>query len=543
MPDDSFQRLVSALREYVRLEVDQSPRARDLALRLGEWLVEIAKAPSPGAPSATGATAPTSAPAATSTPPPLVQRPTTALARTLPTSQAVVPLKLGDVKLHVPVAGTSDEIGRARAAAVAQPAAPTLVDPILREGAAIDLSLIVSRCRLKARACRLYIRRRAAEGDPPREPAVLDEMTGMLNEGKALPGCFIWVFWRHEQQPSDADLTIIADGYDALAEACAHVQRLDQSADAAPPADVADAMQMLAEATSALRIALTKSWLRSPDADQDESHLWLRRETALRRVFVARHMRLEDPADPAQSGALIARLRDLESRQAERAKARKKVATLISQVRFHAKHKDEAGALGSHDARKVLDALDALHALGLRHDDARIAEAMGTPPALPADAQPSPFALRVLQHAAAPTPADADEPPFGAPEREWSTQVQEARALLRGSGVVVVGGERRQDAVDRLTSAFDLADVEWVRLNEHGSSSAMGAPISRRATSVVLVLIKLTGHLHAEEAREHARRAGKPCVYLKAGYNPEQVADAVLQQAAEQLRARVPVEN
>jgi hypothetical protein len=55
----------------------------------------------------------------------------------------------------------------------------------------------------------------------------------------------------------------------------------------------------------------------------------------------------------------------------------------------------------------------------------------------------------------------------------------------------------------------------------------------------VLVLIKLTGHLHADEAQRYARAAGKPCVYLPAGYNPEQVAEALVQQAGERLRERV----
>ena len=63
----------------------------------------------------------------------------------------------------------------------------------------------------------------------------------------------------------------------------------------------------------------------------------------------------------------------------------------------------------------------------------------------------------------------------------------------------------------------------------------MAAPIQRPNTAVVLLLIKLTGHQHADEARDYARRAGVPCISMKSGYNPEQVADAVLEQAAEQL--------
>lgn len=61
-------------------------------------------------------------------------------------------------------------------------------------------------------------------------------------------------------------------------------------------------------------------------------------------------------------------------------------------------------------------------------------------------------------------------------------------------------------------------------LSEHGSAEPLRAPIARPETSVVLLLIKLTGHLHAESARQFARDSGKPSVHLTAGYNPEQIA-------------------
>jgi len=38
----------------------------------------------------------------------------------------------------------------------------------------------------------------------------------------------------------------------------------------------------------------------------------------------------------------------------------------------------------------------------------------------------------------------------------------------------------------------------------------------------------------SRQARRCARDAGTPCVFLKAGYNPEQIAEVVRQQASEQ---------
>ena len=100
---------------------------------------------------------------------------------------------------------------------------------------------------------------------------------------------------------------------------------------------------------------------------------------------------------------------------------------------------------------------------------------------------------------------------------------------------MIIGGEPRQEAIDRISDAFLPSGVEWVQLSEHGSGDPMRAPIARQDTRLVLVLIKLTGHLHAEEARSYARQAGKSLVFLPAGYNPEQIAEQVLEQAHQKL--------
>jgi len=52
----------------------------------------------------------------------------------------------------------------------------------------------------------------------------------------------------------------------------------------------------------------------------------------------------------------------------------------------------------------------------------------------------------------------------------------------------------------------------------------------------VIVLARLTGHHHADEARDYAREADVPVVTMPGGYNPEQVAEQVLQQAGDRLR-------
>lgn len=60
-------------------------------------------------------------------------------------------------------------------------------------------------------------------------------------------------------------------------------------------------------------------------------------------------------------------------------------------------------------------------------------------------------------------------------------------------------------------------DLLWIKLFEHGTCEPMQAPIARPEIRLVLVLVKICGHLHAEAARRYAREANTPCVMLPAG--------------------------
>ena len=125
-----------------------------------------------------------------------------------------------------------------------------------------------------------------------------------------------------------------------------------------------------------------------------------------------------------------------------------------------------------------------------------------------------------------------DDAPAG---KDWSADVLRVREWLRGRRIVVVGGERREDAVRRFIDAFSLEGVDWVSLTEHSSSAPLQAPIARKDTALVATIIRLSGHQHIDDARRFASKAGKPCINLTGGYNPEQLARAELEQASAQL--------
>ncbi|HZW09639.1 MAG TPA: hypothetical protein VFF69_07030 [Phycisphaerales bacterium] len=440
-----------------------------------------------------------------------------------------VPLRLGDTGAVVRVFGRPEEIERAYTSAQQQFEEDGYAPP-----RPIEPRVIAQRAALKAESCRLFVQRRAAAGDESREPALIAAINRLLDRARELPECFLWVVFPGREQPGDEMLGLIADWYDALSESAALIATLDAEP-SRPRAWIEAAMQTFAHASAGLRVALGQTWLTRPDVDQDDAHLWLRWRTKAAEVLVPRYMRLDDPPELASVSELRAAIASLLREAEERSHRAASAERHLKRVRYHAEQIGGGRAIDpGHDWRRIDEALRELALLGVPPSHPRVAAALKGVQESAAPAPPE------FAHASAAFAARGQEPARAEPgaggEPEWSERVLEVRELLRGRAIVVIGGEPRQDAANRLRDAFALDRVEWVPLTEHGSGAPMRAPIMHPDTLLVLVLVKLAGHLHAGEAREYCRQAGKPLVMLQAGYNPEQVAYAVLGQASNQLR-------
>ncbi|MCC7388748.1 MAG: hypothetical protein IT431_08250 [Phycisphaerales bacterium] len=539
---DTGADLVDTLRAVLRPHLERSAPLRALAAAVGEFLLAEAAKPAPAKPpvqpeapappAAPAAPAPQTEPArAAPTPPP---RPAPSPEPPPPTGpRAVVPLRLGGAEAPVVVRGSSGEVLGAMQSYESGRAEPDR----WQEPVTLDLQLIAFRCGLKARACRTFIERRAAAPDSAEEARLISEIQREIDTARDTTGCYLWMVNRQQVQPPDATLEIIARWYDALGAAASLMTDVDDSPTAGR-AEVAETMQLLAWATAGLREVLTETWLTKPDLDQDDSHAWLRWETKSRTVLVLRHMRLDNPPAPESIGELEAGLRGLRQRVEEKTRRSTEVHKLCNKVRYHADMlSTERSTEPHHDWARIEAALGELERHSLTPDDDRVAalfeELVDGELQPPQDAPRSHAAITVARSLV----AAANETPAEGPERRWSERVARVRRLLEGRRMVIVGGERRGDAIDRLCAAFGLADIDWVELAEHASGLPMRAPIQHDDTALVVVLIKLAGHLHVDEARRYAKAARKPVVMLKAGYNPERLALAVLNQASDQLAA------
>lgn len=540
MNDPELQRLFTALRDALRPRLRESEDLRRVVDALADWLK--AEAVSAGAgPSPQPDDAPEPAHSQPSPPPPTPPEPvapTVPPARTPTTvKRAIVPLKIGDDLVHVDVAGDTRDIGRARLAAGAPDPDAELSRQDRRAAPDLDLSLIAERSRLKSESCRLFIARRAARSGSDDERDLVARMNEMIAKAKATRDCFLWVFWRERAQPDDDALRAIAECYEALADASDLVAFLDEHPSAARRSDAEDAMLHLAHASAALRCALEATWLTSPDIDQDESHLWLRRETAHRQIYVPRYMSIEDRPEPGDAPRIRADVAGLVEAARERKRAVAQVDERFKRMKYHAARVERDPTDGApHDVARIDESVRNLLDLGVAPSDPRFAASIPSAvhDRLRPDASPQ-LSLVLDALAQRAVPRDAAPP---APAREWSENVLRARRLLAGKRLVILGGIRKPDAEQRIIDAFDLRDLEWVRLNEHTSGAPMNAPIARADTALVVILIRFIGHLHAEEARLAATSAGKPFIHLPAGYSPEQIADAILQQASKALAQR-----
>jgi hypothetical protein len=509
---------------------------RELAISLSvlsEWIAQKSKSLSVelessqaqgGDARSDNAKAPPQVSAPTKIPSPPIEGPVIIVPPQLPKSAAYVPLKIGDQMLQIKVPGTSPELAAARRSIdVPAPATEQGV-----EWHAPDLATIVERCELKAEACGVAIDRRAARNTDD-EPRQIERIRSLIVRGKALVGCYIWQVNPHKPLPSDDALRSIAENYTNLARAARLIQRVPATAGERRRS----ALSLLAEAQSALRVALEESsWLTSADQDQSDAYQLLTDFTKYEGVFLPRFMRLDDPGDPAQWADLRSRL-DAAAAHEDAIESRgKRSNTLLSKLAYHIKrivNEPETDTAG--DWLKVDETLGELGKVGITTADPRVADRLAVArPRLPA----TPDLPRV--RAALTETREPDEPNEPEEEREYSDNVARVRELLEGSRIVLIGGEPREDAIRRIERAFGLSECEWTTAREHASSAPLEAPIRRADTRLVLILIGLASHQHVEDVGAWCVKHGKPLVRLPGkGYNPERIAAEVLDQVSGKL--------
>jgi hypothetical protein len=337
----------------------------------------------------------------------------------------------------------------------------------------------------------------------------------------------------------------LADCFDATAAAVKlWLLLLDVAKDPDAPStirdDTADAMSLLADAQSALRSAAGEH-NRATDPSQDWLYQYLRREAKEERRGIYLPS-LSTPTDasiaPELKKRADARRAELEQwRLAARARRR-----ALQKIEF--KSEQLAAEPTEELARDLLSAVAAaVREHGVPPSDVQVRQALR--PHIVADRLPEPDdswapnqadraaidrVLSSIEHVLAQADA-ATQPVAKAPD----PVILEARGLLAGKVMVLLGGEVREQSRQRLERDLGLNELRWETVAHHQSFDAIAPKLAGGDVDVVVVMTLWMAHRDGPSAKQICRDHGIPFVQLPSGYGSNRVAHEILHQASTAL--------
>ncbi len=399
-----------------------------------------------------------------------------------------------------------------------------------------DLATVEAHCRLKAEGIRWAVTRRRLKDEgadfrveiAPKDRDILDRAGDI--------GCYLWMNSPDFASPGEpASLEGVAGWFEAVADAVALVRGMLPDVEANREF-FEPALDLVAEAQSALRVVVERI-NRTQDPDQYRAYDWLRGVASREQIYIRRHMRLDDPADPAAHPDFDGRLEDLDKRFDDvrgRARGRK---SAMSRLRYHAKLIGE-GTEGLHHWRKVAGAIDELLGLGVPASSVDVREVLlPVLEKLPEEeefSQGFDLVFREIDRYLAGRTLTSGATAADAP----TVQVAEVARLLEGKTVLLIGGMRRPEAQRALESAFGLDELIWFETREHESIDVFEPYVARPKVVLVLLAIRWSSHSY-EGVKRFCDDHGKPMVRLPGGYGVNQVAAQIVDQCSGQLGGRV----
>jgi hypothetical protein len=387
----------------------------------------------------------------------------------------------------------------------------------LREPRSIDLTLIVRRARWKAAAVRFAQERRSDPRANTDELRRLEE--GLRAQRADMPDCFPWMLDASAALPADAALTAVVGCWEVVASAAEGIAKL-KARSALEPAPPAELLYLLAEAQSALLAAVRALDLRG-DSDQRDLFQWLKDQTTRHRIYVDRHMRLDDPADPNGWSDLGQRLQTKLEEIALRGQERRDRQQILNKLRFHARKVLEAGRLLDADRNSILATLELFGDPAEARRERPLLDLLEPLARTFGDDEALGPVLRAIVPAAG----------GSAPRRP----LDEASELLAGSHVLMLAAAEDEEARQTLVAELRLGELEWIAVEDPDGTELLEREIPRTAARLVLLGTRLTPAAYAEFKRLSTEHS-KLFVRLPEGLTPDIVARQVLRQVGWRLR-------
>lgn len=398
-----------------------------------------------------------------------------------------------------------------------------------------DLSLIEARCRLKAEGSRWAATRRRLLAEGASFHTEVDPRDrDIIGRARELPNCFLWMC--HSSGPSPTELSLyeqLASCYEAVAEGVALVRQIQDFAEA-DRADFEAALDLLAEAQSALRVAVGDIEGPAVDTDQNDAFHWLRTTATDEQIFIRNYMRRDDPADPRQASDIVSRIEAVAQRVQDAKRRGSQRKRLLGKVRHKASLIGNDPERAGEEWDLLLATVVELVAGGLPASHRELRDYLLPIVDLLPDRESVPAEFgRVL--------AEIDRylatcpPPEKPAVVRQSPEVVAAAELLRGKSLVLIGGERRRGAHQALQESLGLKELFWIETRAHESVESFAPFVARPDVVAVLLAIRWSSHSYGD-VKDFCDASGKPLVRLPAGYNPNQVAAQIMSQASGRLR-------
>lgn len=342
-------------------------------------------------------------------------------------------------------------------------------------------SVVVPRARLKAEACRWVTERRTldTQADAVRTPAHSRERD-LITAAKALPDCFLWML---RGVPEHIDIETLAGSYECLASAIEVVLLTLEHLPEVGKSDLQAALSLLAESVSAARFKILQVKERS-DPDVDTAFTCIRRITQIHHIYIDRHMRLNDPADPVEWESRRDRIENTRRRLHERilyVRERPCLLTTIGTLGHNLMNADSA-ADREQQMESLAATLEQLKVLGFAPED----------PDLLSILAPAGEALRRCENPPEPLipVRDALEAFLAErPERmrPWSRLQHRVESLLDGRWGILLTGTPCATLQASLESSLRLRKLHWIDAGSASVVPSLSKLIQSPNTAVILM--------------------------------------------------------
>ncbi|WP_339743738.1 hypothetical protein [uncultured Rubinisphaera sp.] len=291
-------------------------------------------------------------------------------------------------------------------------------------------------------------------------------------------------------------------------------------------------MQYLATTQSVLHQIQKKAGVLD-DPEQIAAFRWIERSAAAQKLYIGRHMRIQDPAQISQ----LPKIKQKVEGFLEKIHKPQRIKEVLNRIESYFSAVGDDASQISYAWESVVQEIDHL----LDHEKIppshkQLRELLiGHIDLIPEHLNESVNLQKVLSEIHRYL-SNCEYEKIESSPPEYSEEVEVLAQLLRDRKVLMVGGSPRPLTEEKIREAFQLQEFVWKEAVVHSPAIQYQSIVQDPEVTLVLVLIKLVGHGHSEGIRQYCREVDKPYVLIPSGYGINHLAHDILKQRGEDLK-------